>query len=77
LMVQGSAPILYEGEVLGVTCSAGYGHTVGKTICYGYLPAEHHGTEDGFEIEIYRKVYAAKREPNRSLYDPKRKNILL
>jgi len=75
VMMQGSAPIIHDGEVVGTTTSAGYGHTVGKTICYGYLPAE---MEDvgPFEIEVYQKVYKARLEENRQLYDPERVKIL-
>ena len=76
LMVQSSAPIILHGEVIGVTTSAGYGHTIGKNICYGYIPAEKSGVGDGFEIESYNERYPAKLEPNRALYDPERKKIL-
>jgi len=76
LMVQSSAPILCKGEVVGVATSAGYGHTVKKNICYGYIPIEHAGYKDGFEIESYKEIYPAKLEPNRALYDPERKKIL-
>lgn len=77
LMAHGSAPILMNGEVVGVTTSAGYGHTVGKTICYGYIPVDRANQAEGFEIEIYKEVYPAKREPSRVLYDPERKKILM
>ena len=76
LMIQGSAPILHNGTVVGVTSSSGYGHTIGKNICYGYLPADMSGITDGYEIESYNDVYPAKREPSRVLYDPERKKIL-
>ena len=76
LMMQGSAPILKGGEVVGVTTSAGYGHTIGKNICYGYISADLAHETDGFEIESYKTVYPAKREMNRALYDPKREKIL-
>jgi len=76
LMIQGSAPIIYKGEVVSVTTSAGYGHTIGKNICYGYLPLEKAGIADDFEIESYNELYPAKMEPTRVLYDPERKKIL-
>jgi sarcosine dehydrogenase len=76
LMIQGSAPILHEGKVVAVTTSAGYGHTIGKNICYGYLPIEKAGLKDGFEIESYKERYPAKIESSRVLYDPERKKIL-
>ena len=76
LMIQGSAPILLEGEVVGVTTSAGYGHTIGKNICYGYLPVEKAAVTDGFEIESYNERHQATIEPGRVLFDPERKKIL-
>ncbi len=75
--MRGSEPILYKGEVLGVTTSAGYGHTVGKNICYGYLPADQAGFGDEYEIEVYKKTYKARLEKNRALYDPARERILM
>jgi len=77
LMLQGSAPIVYRGEVLGVTTSAGYGHTVKKNICYGYLPADREFAPEGFEIESYREIYPARLAAARALYDPERRKILM
>ena len=77
LMLQGSAPIIRDGKVLGVTSSSGYGHTVKKNICYGYIPAESADPEKEFEIESYKETYKAKLEPSRVLYDPKREKILM
>jgi 4-methylaminobutanoate oxidase (formaldehyde-forming) len=68
LMLQGSAPILLNGSVVGVTTSSGFGHTIGKNICYGYLPKDQ-ARGDGFEIESYQQKYEAKLEPSRVLYD--------
>ena len=77
LMIQGSAPIIRGGNVLGVTTSAGYGHTVKKNICYGYIPVKEAENDEGFEIEVYKQVYPARLEPSRVLYDPERKKILM
>lgn len=76
MLPQGSAPILLDGKVVGVTCSSGYGHTVKKAICYGYLPAAVAKSGGAFEVESYKTIYPAKLEPNRALYDPKREKIL-
>ena len=76
-MMQGSAPIVCDGEVIGTTTSTGYGHTVGKTICYGYIPADKADPQKPFEIESYKEVYPATLEPQRALYDPQRKRILV
>ncbi len=76
LMIQGSAPIIHEGKVVAVTTSAGFGHTIGKNICYAYLPVEKTSLVDGFEIESYKERYPIKIQPSRVLYDPERKKIL-
>jgi len=76
VMMQSSAPIIRNGQVIGTTTSAGYGHTMGKTICYGYIPAEDAAGGGAFEIEVYQTVYRARLEENRQLYDPERKRIL-
>jgi 4-methylaminobutanoate oxidase (formaldehyde-forming) len=77
VMLQGSAPIIRRGEVLGVTTSSGYGHTVKKNICYGYIPAELADPNSEFEIESYKEIYQAKLEPSRVLYDPEKKKIMM
>jgi 4-methylaminobutanoate oxidase (formaldehyde-forming) len=76
LMIQSSAPIICNGEVISVTTSSGYGHTIGKNICYGYLPVEKSDSGEAFEIESYNECYPATLEPSRVLYDPDRKKIL-
>jgi 4-methylaminobutanoate oxidase (formaldehyde-forming) len=77
LMLQGSAPIIHQGEVVGTTTSSGYGHTLKKNICYGYIPAEKADPANGFEIESYKEVYPAILESSRVLYDPERQKILM
>jgi len=77
LMLQSSAPIVREGKVLGVTSSSGYGHTLKKNICYGYIPVEQADPNDEFEIESFKEIYPATLEPSRVLYDPERKKILM
>ncbi len=72
--VYGAEAILRDGQVLGVTTSAGYGHTVGKYLAYGYIPADESRHAD-YEIESF-----GERIPTRRLdkppYDPERKCIL-
>ena len=76
-MLQGSAPIIHQGEVLGVTTSSGYGHTLKKNICYGYIPADKIGPGSRFEVESFNEIYTATLEPGRVLYDPERKKIMM
>jgi 4-methylaminobutanoate oxidase (formaldehyde-forming) len=65
--------ILFDGNVVGSTTSAGFGHTLGKTIAFGYVPAALAGETD-FEIVAFGQAYAAKRGP-RCLYDPKNERL--
>jgi len=69
----GGETILLNGEVVGLTTSAGYGHSLGKSICFGYLDIEH-ATKTDFEIEAFGKAYAVKRGP-RTLYDAKMEKL--
>jgi 4-methylaminobutanoate oxidase (formaldehyde-forming) len=77
LMLQGSAPVIQGGKVVGVTTSSGYGHTVKKNICYAYIPAGLADPDSKFEIESYKEIYPATLESSRTLYDPQRKKILM
>jgi 4-methylaminobutanoate oxidase (formaldehyde-forming) len=65
----GGEAILHKGRVISSTTSVGFGHTLGKTIAFGYLPADLAG-EKNFEIEAFGKGYAATRGA-RCLYDAK------
>jgi 4-methylaminobutanoate oxidase (formaldehyde-forming) len=72
--VYGGEAIRRGGRVLGVTTSGGFGHTIGKSIVFGYVPAEDAGHAD-YEIESFGKVVPALRAPG-TPYDPKRQRIL-
>lgn len=66
--VYGGECILRGGKVLGVTTSGDYGHTIGKSIVFGYVPAAEAEHTD-YEIEVYRRPVAARRVDG-PLYDP-------
>ena len=68
IAVFGGESILHDGEVVSLVTSAGYGHTIGKTILMGYLPAEL-ATETVFEIEAFCVRHPARRVDG-PLYDP-------
>ena len=40
-VVMGKEPILDGDQVLSYVTSAGYGHSIGRGIVYGYLPISH------------------------------------
>ena len=79
LTVDGFAPflggetVLLDGEPVGSLTSAGYGHHLGRTIGFGYLPADIAGRE-GFAIEAFGTAYDAVRGP-RCLYDAKMERL--
>ena len=59
--------------MVGSTTSTGYGHTLGKTIAFGYVPSAI-ANETAFAIEAFGKSYAATRGP-RCLYDAKMERL--
>jgi glycine cleavage system aminomethyltransferase T/glycine/D-amino acid oxidase-like deaminating enzyme len=64
----GNEPVRVGGEVVGRVTSGGYGYTVGRSIAYAWLPAEHDvGT--AVEVDIFGRWVAGEvaREP---LFDP-------
>lgn len=71
--LHGGEAILLDGELVGSTTSTGYGYTLGKTIAFGYLPAEVADSKT-FCIEAFGKAYDATRGP-RTLYDTKMERL--
>jgi 4-methylaminobutanoate oxidase (formaldehyde-forming) len=69
----GGEAILLDGKVVGSTSSAGFGHTLQKTIAFGYLPVGA-AEQKRFTIEAFGKAYEALRGP-RCLYDAKMERL--
>jgi len=67
--LHGGEAILHGDKVVGSTTSVGYGHTMAKTIAFGYLPVEL-AAEKFFDIEAFGKLHRAALGP-RCLYDSK------
>jgi glycine cleavage system aminomethyltransferase T/glycine/D-amino acid oxidase-like deaminating enzyme len=78
--VEGFAPflggetIMHGGRVVGQTASCGFGHTIGKTIAFGWLPTDIE-SKPTFEIQAYDKTYAAT-QVARTIYDPENLRLL-
>jgi glycine cleavage system aminomethyltransferase T len=70
--LHGGEAILHEGKVIETVTSGGYGHSVGKSIAYGFAPV---GLTRGFEIESFGKRYPAQAS-ERAPYDPERRKIV-
>ncbi|RLJ58876.1 4-methylaminobutanoate oxidase (formaldehyde-forming) [Litoreibacter meonggei] len=69
LPITGGETIVKVGKTVSVATSAGFGHTVDKTIIFGYLPADLAG-EDDFELEVFGERHKITRVDG-PLYDPK------
>ncbi len=69
----GSEPVRVGDALVGRVTSGGYGYTVGKSIAYAYLPAEH-GVGTGVAVEIFGEWVAGEvaEEP---LFDPRGERI--
>jgi glycine cleavage system aminomethyltransferase T/glycine/D-amino acid oxidase-like deaminating enzyme len=74
VILMGLEPILVDGEIMGYTTSAAYGHTVGRSVAIGYIRLGGHTIEDivangRFEIEaaLTRHSAMASLKP---LHDP-------
>ena len=69
----GGETILRDGAVVGSVTSAGFGHTLGKTIALGYIPVELAGKMQ-FDIEAFGRSYGVVRG-SRCLYDAKMERL--
>ena len=74
IQLYGGEAIRRGGKVLGVTSSAGWGHTIGKAIAFGYVATGEAGHAD-YEIEAFTRRHAAKRIDGAAV-DPQRQKIL-
>ncbi|MGE4562913.1 MAG: FAD-dependent oxidoreductase [Rhodospirillales bacterium] len=74
-IVYGGEAMLRKGRVLGITTSGNYGHTVGKSIAFGYLPVEE-ASNQNFEIDCFGRPLPATRCDDVP-YDPQRQRILM
>lgn len=71
--LHGGEPVIADGEVIGSLTSAGYGHHLGRSIGFGYVPVSM-GERKDFTIEAFGRTYPATRGP-RVLYDPKMERL--
>ena len=67
--LMGKETIFAGGRCVGYVTSANYGYTAGKSIAYGYLPAELAETGAGVEIEYFGERYEAT-VSDEPLFDP-------
>ncbi len=58
--VHGGEPVMDGDKVIGVTTSGGYGHTVGKSLCFAYVEPGYARPGVSFDIEIIGERRKAK-----------------
>jgi 4-methylaminobutanoate oxidase (formaldehyde-forming) len=69
----GSEPVRVGDALVGRVTSGGYGYTVGKSIAYAYLPAEH-GVGTAVAVEIFGE-WVAGEVAEGPLFDPRGERI--
>ena len=62
-------PVRAGGEIVGRVTSGGYGYTVGRSIAYAYLPAEHAAAGTEIAVEIFGE-WVEGEVANEPLLDP-------
>lgn len=80
--LHGSEVILRDGEVVGYLRRAAFGHSINRSIGFGYVSHPEGGvvsvdylkSADSWEIEVMGVRYPAKREP-KAVFDPKNDRI--
>ncbi|WP_428644707.1 GcvT family protein [Roseibium sp.] len=73
LPLYGGETILSDGRTVSLATSAGFGHTIGKTILFGYLDASL-WDRDAFEVEVFGDRHAIRRVDG-PLYDPQNERL--
>ena len=73
ISVHGGELIAKGGRVLGITTSGNFGHTLGMSIAFGYLPIAD-ANKESYEIECFGESVDAVRAPGVP-FDPDRKKI--
>jgi glycine cleavage system aminomethyltransferase T len=61
--------------VVDTVTSGGYGHSIGQSIAYGFVPVELLKKTAAFEVESFGQRHAA-RISERAPYDPDRRKIV-
>jgi len=79
IVLVGRETILRDGKPAGYLTSAGFGHTIGKPIGYGYVREPSGVTDDALRASTYELVAAGDAVPAKlhsaPLYDPKMERI--
>ena len=58
-MALGKEPIMHNGKAVGYVSSANFGYSIGKLICYGYVPIELAAPGTELSIEYFGKPQRA------------------
>ncbi|TMJ02709.1 MAG: FAD-dependent oxidoreductase [Alphaproteobacteria bacterium] len=73
LSVYGGEAMIANGKIIGMTTSGDFGHSVGRSLVLGYVPAEYFG-QNSIEIEAFGRRSLATRVEG-CIYDPKNERV--
>ena len=65
--------MIANGQVIGMTTSGDFGHSIGRSLVLGYVPREYFG-QNTFEIEAFGERSAATRVEG-CIYDPRHERV--
>jgi dimethylglycine dehydrogenase len=65
----GNEPVYHNGKVVGVTTSGAFGHAVGKSLTFAYVPPDTADIGNSFEIAMFQEKRKARIIPE-SAWDP-------
>jgi 4-methylaminobutanoate oxidase (formaldehyde-forming) len=73
LPLYGGESILHDGKIVSLVTSAAFGHTIGHTILYGYLPTSLAGNSN-FTLQAFGKSHQIQKV-DAPLYDPENQRL--
>jgi len=65
----GNEPVYSDGKVVGVTTSGAFGHAVGKSLAFAYVPPGKAAEGTAFEVMVFGEMRKARIIPE-SIWDP-------
>jgi glycine cleavage system aminomethyltransferase T len=70
----GNEPVRVDGRLAGRVTSGGYGYTIGRSIAYAHLPAQHSAPGTELEVEIFGR-WVGGQVASEPLFDPEGERV--
>jgi dimethylglycine dehydrogenase len=65
----GNEPVYHAGELVGITTSGAFGHAVGKSLAFAYVPPDMTANDTEFDVMVFTEMRKARIIPD-SIWDP-------